>query len=432
MDMMLELSECHSFGNATMHSHAAATTSSCSISSASVDRLGGRSPAFSMPRLSWPSSTDDIPVVGLVLIVSWAFILAALRHRKTHDDLIYEQQQLMLARTRLAQVMFEHSSREKKRSEYLSRKARLLEGAASFVATQVATGVIDASEADSQRHRVYDKMAREAAPLSADGKATCFGAEGLPEKMSAEHILEAAVDEVSGLPVDQLPGLRTVLGPSFASAFLTDMERVMDLLAGRMVETLSETMEKTTLAREKAAADPALLVYASGQKLTQGLELSRRVVRAMKDRRKSASVSSHRKLVGSLPMIGRLLAPKPQEAERHLHAKRTASRTLLRKVRQQQQGRFLRLVLMLSSSTVGYLALAYATTALNGVWSSLHTTLLADAARHATLSDGEWQAAVARDICAFTIIFVLEWWLNDFVSVRGRCPNPPHIAISFS
>ena len=37
--------------------------------------------------------------------------------------------------------------------------------------------------------------------------------------------------------------------------------------------------------------------------------------------------------------------------------------------------------------------------------------------QHALLPDGEWQAAVSQDVLAFVLIFALEWWLNDFVSI---------------
>ena len=72
---------------------------------------------------------------------------------------------------------------------------------------------------------------------------------------------------------------------------------------------------------------------------------------------------------------------------------------------------------MLSSSTVGYLVLAYASTCVNSVWGPINAALLSDVAKHALLPDTEWAEAVFADILSLGILFVLEWWANDFLSI---------------
>lgn len=335
-----------------------------------------------------------------------------LKHRRTEEDVQAETQRLQLARARLAGVLYEHEQTEKKRAAYLELKAKLKAAAAYHVAGLIASGSLDESDADMARAQVLDRMACEAEPSNPDGKATSFAAEELPQRMSAAHILDAAVDEVSGLPVDHLPGLDTSpLGTAFAAAFRTDMEAVAVLLAERMDDGLSKTMAKTVHARGKAGADPALLLYSSGQKLAQDLTTAKDVKKALAARR-AASLRA-----GPISRAFGVFLSPAGAAEGGFLSRRTEARAMLRSVRRQQQSRLVRLLMMLSPSTIGYLLISYASTSLNGVWSALHTSLLADAASHATLPDGAWQGAVGRDILAFTIIFVIEWWLNDFVSI---------------
>lgn len=43
--------------------------------------------------------------------------------------------------------------------------------------------------------------------------------------------------------------------------------------------------------------------------------------------------------------------------------------------------------------------------------------LLSRIAANASSSSDEWATLIGADILAFGVIFVLEWWLNDFVSI---------------
>jgi len=398
----------------TCDNHASSNETTLYVS----EKLGSNlRPLVGTWQLSWPPTSDNVPPVMLVLLATWAFIAYTLKHRKSADDVQHEQSRLKLAHDRLAQVLYEHEKTEKKRADYADRKSKIESAAAAVVNGLVASGDLDEAEAEAKRRGVYDQMAREAAPTSTDGKATCFAGEGMPQRMSAEHVFDAAIDEISGLPVDQLPGLHTALGPEFSPPFIRDMDQVATLMALRMTETLQTTMEKTEHARAKGACDPTLLAYASGQKICQDLRLATSVSKALCKRRTAAATSGRIGAVLSILPTWLMLAPAPEPAERDLGATRATAKRQLRMLRREQQSRLLRLVCMLSPATVAYLSLAYLSTSLNGVWGTLHTTLLADAAKHATLPDGEWQQAVGRDIIGFLVIFVLEWWLNDFVSI---------------
>jgi len=374
------------------------------------------------PPEGWAPDFEHIPAVVAALVVTWTFIALTLRYRKTEDDVLQEQQRLKLAHDRLASIIYEHKQTTKKRSEFQERKAKLNQAAAAHVAQLVASGDVDESDTDVTTGKVFDQMAREAAPSSTDGKATCFAGEQLPELVSTQHILDAAVDEVSGLPVDQLPGVQSALGPKFAATFVADMEVVAGLLAVRMADTLQKTMDRTTHARTKAGADPALHVYATGQKLTEDLKLAKDVKKALGSRRKSGW---HKGGVhgqgggGSLyaKVLVWLWGTAPLADESAMLSKRIQAKDMLRDVRQQQQSRLLRLLTMLSPATVGYLSLAYASESLNGVWGTLHTALLADTAKHASIQGEGWQEAVGADILGFVLLFLLEWWVNDFVSI---------------
>lgn len=365
--------------------------------------------SFAAPRLgadlfSWPPSAEHLPIVVGTVVIAWCFILHALHHRRSHDDLVQEQQRLKLAHDRLASVTYEHEQTQKKRTAYTDRKARLEQAAAAHVKTVVA--YVDPSDRNSMIRKVYDQMAREAAPSCQDGKASCFAAEQLPAFTSAEHIYDAFVDEISGLPVDQLPGLSTALGTQFATQFAKEVDAVGHLLASRMRETLEKTMGHTSRARETATADPAVQVYATGQKLSQDLQLALKVTKALANRRKRGFLGAS--LIGAEP---------PSDEEVAMLSQRGKAKVLLRLIQRQQQGRFLRLITMLSPSTAGYLILAYVTTSLDGVWSTLHTALLSDTAKHAAIPGNGWREAVSRDILAFVLLFVVQWWVNDFVSI---------------
>ncbi len=356
---------------------------------------------------TWPPRAEHVPFVLCAVALTWLFIAYTLRYRKTHDDTLQEQQRLKLAHDRLASVLYEHEQTRKKRKDYTERKMKLEQAAAAHVKKLLASGDLDEAEEMAMTAKVYDQMAREAAPSSTDGKASCFAGEQLPKLTSAEHIYDAAVDEVSTLPVDQLPGVRTALGAKFFAAFQSDMERVAALLAVRMAESLERTMSKTVEARSKVVSDPALLIYASGQKLAQDLDLAKKVKKALERRRKGG-------LLGSFGWFhSSMLTPN----EVAFMERREKAKEMLRHVRRQQQSRFLRLLTMLSPSTIGYLVLAYVTTSLDGVWGTLHTALLSDTAKHAAVAGDGWRAAVAVDIFAFVVLFVLEWWVNDFISI---------------
>lgn len=354
---------------------------------------------------------EHVPFVVAAIVVAWTFIASALRHRRTRCDEEAEQQRLKLAHDLLASIVYEHEQTTIKRKTFNERKAKLEAAAAAHVHRLVSSGDVDASDQELTISKVYDQMAREAPPSQTDGKATCFAAEQLPALTSVEHIYDAAVDEISGLPVDMLPGVHTALGARFASTFLADMETVSSLLAARMKETLDKTMGRTTRARAKATADPALQIYSSGQKLGEDLKMAANVKRALAQRRQAA-------LGAWCPeLLGWLLAPKPVAEEAAMLGRRRAAKQLLRQIKRQQQGRFLRLLGMFSPATIGYLSLAYVSTSLDGIWGTLHTALLSDTAKHAAIQGDGWRSAVGGDILGFALLFVLEWWVNDFVSI---------------
>ena len=396
------------------------TTSSIALPAGALVVLAAPTKAAAAHWPSWPPTSGDVPYLLLVVGFTWIFITFTLWSRKSEQDEQDEKDRINLVRDRLAQVIYEHKETEKKRSAYNERKAKIEQAAAAHVDHLVAIGQLDEADAQSARAKTYDQMAREAAPSKEEKKASCFAAEQLPQRMSAEHILGAAIDEVSELPVDQLPGVHTAFGPAFAASFTVAMDEVAGLLTTRMTETLRKTIDKTSHARETAAVDPAMLIYASGQKLAEHLLLAKRVNRALRQRRGGAATGGGkqgrtRRIAARV--LGWLVAPAPNEAEAAFKSTHAEARALLKQVRRQQQSRMLRMLTLLSPSTVGHLLLAYLATSINGIWGTLHTMLLADVARHAMLADDSWRPAVAQDVVAFVIIFVLEWWVNDFLSI---------------
>ena len=92
-------------------------------------------------------------------------------------------------------------------------------------------------------------------------------------RMAPEHMIKAVVDETSDRPVDELPGLGSLLGPEFTTRFREKLVEVEAILVERTVATLATTMEKTRNARSSGLLDPSQLVYSSGQKLVASLNV---------------------------------------------------------------------------------------------------------------------------------------------------------------
>eukprot|EP00966_Prymnesium_polylepis_P011462 264351-Prymnesium_polylepis.1 len=283
----------------------------------------------------WRPTTDDLPTVALTLMLTWFFIGWTLKRRKSAEDTLFEKQRLQNAMDRLAQtaaipahplhpsprplitvhraplatvqVSYETSSVEKKRAAYLERKEKLEKAAAARIDKLVASGDVSEADVPAAKRRAFDQLAREAPPSLSEGKASCFAAKEIPVRMTPENVLGAVVDEISGRPVDELPGLHTLLGPEFAAEFTEKIEEVQGILVDRTVELLDKTMEKTATARASGTLDPSQLAYSSGQKLAHHLQIAKRVATALKQRRVARSSSLLAQLAGGRsPTEGRL------------------------------------------------------------------------------------------------------------------------------
>ena len=288
---------------------------------------------------------------------------------------------------------------DEKRRKYFERDARIRALAAKRHAEQpaAARGGALATEAE-----IFQALLHE----------TGFATVELPQKLSAEHLLRALVDEIEDVPVCEMARLEQKLGAEMHAQLRDYFARAHALLRARVGEALDEAVAKTEDAVATRASDAAYAPYTTGAKLAEAIGVAERVRDRFYFRRAGG-------LLPPRPALGQDARAEPPAA---FLRKLVTAQALLRRVRD-QRSRLLKLLSYFSGGSLAYLALEAAMTVLQEAIGTLQGAYTSEVAADALLPEPEWRAAVRRDLFAMMLLFLAQWCVLPPAPAARRAPE---------
>eukprot|EP00931_Biecheleriopsis_adriatica_P067237 TRINITY_DN41407_c0_g1_i1.p1 TRINITY_DN41407_c0_g1~~TRINITY_DN41407_c0_g1_i1.p1 ORF type:complete len:1046 (+),score=209.61 TRINITY_DN41407_c0_g1_i1:316-3138(+) len=284
----------------------------------------------------------------------------------------------------LSQTQYEHSESSKKWAVYNGRKDALMRLASERL-TQLKR---EQPKTQETQESLFSQLAIE----------TGFAAEDPPEAaLDPKRVFEVLVDEVEDCKVKDIASVRTYLGTEY-SKLCDSFTQVHHILLERLLEKLDKYVTKTQKGFENPS-DPRYTMFTSGTKLMEVLELCKKV---------QQQFYPYSCMGLKEPSVSDATAKKLLERMRE-------GKTLLRAIKKSQPSRLVQLIGFFEPQTFLYLLCSFLTRLFGGSIGPARGYLFNKVVLSASLTD--WQEPVLYYLGCISVIFFLDWYVNDWLSM---------------
>jgi len=339
--------------------------------------------AFPMS-LIWPPSCKTFPNLALITICAWVVVGRAMMNKESSAEIEYQRRRARQIFSDLAQTQYEHQESAKKWAAYNNRKDSLQ----NLAAERLAKLKKENPNICVTQEEVFSSLAVE----------TGFAGEDPPEAaLDPKRVFEVLVDEVEDCAVKDVTNVQKHLDKDYEElcGYFT---HVHNILIERLVDKLGKCTAKTRKGFENPK-DPQYMSYSSGVKLQELLELCKKVKRQFYPSRcfglKEAAVAD-------------------PNAQNFLKLLREA-KALIRQIKKTQQSRLFKLLGFFELQTLGYLMGAFLTRLFGGSIGPARGYLFNKVVLSASLDN--WQEPVMYNLMCIWVIFFLDWYVNDWLSM---------------
>jgi len=335
--------------------------------------------------LVWPPSRKTAPNLAIVTLAAWSVVVLAILHQESEAEREYQQKRAMQALAQVAQTKYEHAENSRKWARY-NERMEIMRG----VARQRLAGLKAASpETRETEESLYQQVIVE----------TGFAAEDPPEAaLDPRRVFEVLIDEVDDCHVTRIPAVAVRLGPERFGALLEYFEAVQQILIERMLDKLQKTFSKTQ-AGFLNELDPRYRSFASGTKLSEIVDLAKKVRRHFFPRR----------------AWGMLDAPAADEKGAEFLKTLKDAKALLRDIRRRQPSRMVQILGFFEARTFGYLACACIVRLFGGFIGPARGFLFNLVVTHA--ADEDWRGPVSYYLSCIAVVFFFDWYVNDWLGM---------------
>ena len=373
-------------------------------------------PAFVAPL--WPPTATKVPLYVAIVAIAWATALLSMRGARTADDVRHDTRAFEAVLNNLVHVAQQQEKDRKLGEQYDEKKVEL---------------EADAKKASQRTLRPWEDEYQDL--MFQNG----FAGKSKPSPMDPRACRHAMIDEIKNRPVDVL-FTRDKIGQFAPDAATADKwhARLVEhyaaahaVLMARTIAQLDTEREKTEKARPGGVPDTRQAKYASGATLKEFVRHADEIERDFFARRSSGAALFARRVLlhgGDKDATERATRPAPlataeaawpkalggrdATVERFFDTK-AACEAYLADIRKAQKSRFLMLVGNVQWSTRAYFVVQVCGELAAGVFPPTQDFYSAKIAVDA-LSDG-WRDAIADDLLALVVLFVLQRFCKDVV-----------------
>jgi len=337
--------------------------------------------------LLWPPSRHTLPNLALLTLAAWSVVAVAMVNQESDAEKTYKKKRALQILAQISQTKYEHMESSRKWEKYMARQAAMRETAKERL-KQLKEESPDCTQTEEE---LYQNIIVE----------TGFASEDPPEAaLDPKRVFEVLIDEIDECPVTQIKHIKERLGPEKFESLQGYFDEVRKILLERLLDKLSKLVSKTQSGHENEK-DPRFKSFASGTKLMEAIDLAKKVTKHF-----------YPTPFCSLRMPS---APDGDEVGKEFLAKLKEAKALIREIKKKQPSRIVEILRFFEVQTFVYMSFASVTRIFGGAIGPLRGFLFNLVVVNA--SQENWQEPVSYNLACIGVIFFLDWYVNDWVSM---------------